>query len=120
MCDINDLSTFFGRFFASSNSYRSPDVYRVIGHTAKQVIVKRVTMKSTYDAIHNGSHQIDASRLDELPNEPHRKTPGGWGAIRAKPGLVDETKSDSDAYIIVKGEYHFEASIKESWTSCEY
>lgn len=55
-----------GSIFINHNSYRAPDVVRVVGYTKKTVITEQVPVISDYN-MHGGSHKIDTKWLDTHP-----------------------------------------------------
>ena len=92
-----------GSVFVNTHSYRGPDVYRIIGRTAKRVIVEEVALKSNFD-LYGGSHYIDTEWLENNP--PIYVTKGGKKAIWK--GRGNDWSYFWSASLLIDGEYHFE------------
>ncbi|KKL93616.1 hypothetical protein LCGC14_1872900 [marine sediment metagenome] len=83
-----------GKVFINRNCYRAPDIYRIVGRTAKRVIVEKVLGKNKYD-LYGGEHWVDMEWLEKNP--PVYVTKGGVKAIQKE-----------DNSLLIDGEYYFE------------
>lgn len=113
--ETNVDTSLLGRVFVSLNSYRPPDVVRVIGFTKAMVIVEDVPLIMIEDAqSQGGSAQIDWKALDH--NRITNPVTKGGTKMRCD-------RAGGECALVYKKEYYFEQTrhdSKQSFGWCAY
>jgi len=112
---------FLGRVFGVRNSYREPDVYRVVGMTKARLRVQEVVFANVVHHQQGGSCQIDKKWLADNPIDlvPISQT------VLAYPRVDFDDKNQKQSLSIkVKGELLFEIDLGHDGSTnfnwCEY
>ena len=100
-----------GSIFVKINSYRSPEVLRIIGFTPKRAVVELVPCVSIYHQdSHNTESRIDTDWLHQNPVPPNG-TKGPLKAILDPNG--DGIRHNGDHYFLTN-------DLNYIYWSCEY